>query len=125
MLEQPDVRPVKENGKRYKLYQNYTYENIVVPHGFQYDGASVPRIFMFLIGFERDGIHRCAALVHDWLYRNGGKIENVADNSVTTYTRRYADHTFYVMLKKVGVKSWHAKAAYWAVRLGGRFSWGK
>ena len=40
-------------------------------------------------------------------------------------SRKLADETFYDIMKKVGVMDWHAKLAYLAVRLGGRFSWGK
>jgi len=122
MITQPDIRPIRERGKRYELNKSYVYEDITVPKGFQYDGASVPRIFMFLIGFERDGIHRPAALVHDFLYQNKGYSGN--NNQVVVYSRKQCDRIFFEIMKKVGVMHWHAILAYYAVRLGGKFSWG-
>ena len=122
MIAQPDIRPISERGKRYGLNGQYEYNGIIVPKGFEYDGASVPRIFMFLVGFERDGIHRPAALVHDFLYRNRGHVGGLG--CIKKYTRQESDRIFFDILKSVGVMHWHAQLAYLAVRIGGKFSWG-
>lgn len=34
MIQQPDIRPVKENGDLYELQEDYTYRGITVPKGF-------------------------------------------------------------------------------------------
>jgi hypothetical protein len=123
MLKQPHVISVREKGKRLELQEDYTYKNITIPKGFRYDGASVPRLFMFLIGFERRGVHDPAALVHDYLYQNRGYIDS-NEKKILKYIRKDSDNIFYDIMKIVGVMKWHAKLAYYAVRVGGIFSWG-
>ena len=113
---QPDIRPIKESGALYELNQPYSFqmglEIIVIPKGFKYDGASYAKLL-----FQRDGIHRAACLVHDYLYEHEGKIGNI------TYTRKRADVKFRQMLLAAGVKSWHVWASYTAVRLFGTVYW--
>lgn len=110
-MQQPDIRPVKESGDLYEVFQDYTYQDITVPNGFRYDGATVPRVVWTLIGFLPDGIHRAAALVHDYLYET------------KEFNRVYADKLFLTMLKESGVKSWHANLAYVTVRIFGNLYW--
>ena len=76
---------------------------------FTYDGASRPSIFAPII--PRIGKNGGAALVHDFLYKYGKKL-NVS--------RYEADHIFYQQLVHDGVKPWKAKAMYLAVRA---FGW--
>ena len=40
---------------------------MIIKKGFRWDGASVPKLFWW-VGFEPDGKHRAAALVHDFIY---------------------------------------------------------
>src|SRR5690606_37335397 len=47
---------------------------ITVPAGFEHDGASVPRLLWTLSGAAPDGLHRAAALVHDFNYRHRGRL---------------------------------------------------
>ncbi len=118
-LPQPDIRPLGESGdERYILNQDYSFafynreglQALTIMKGFKYDGASVPRWAMALIGFERDGVHRAASLVHDWLYVNEGKILEYV------YDRHEADTIFLKGMEYHGIKSWHARIAYIAVR---------
>ncbi len=117
-LTQPDIRPVKENGELYDLAQEYTFylgnDAVVVPVGFRHDGATFSKFL-----FQRDGMHRAACLVHDYLYENKGAIDAVI------YTRYEADTKFKKMLKEAGVKNWHVFASYSAVRLFGWLWWDK
>ncbi|MGB0818883.1 MAG: DUF1353 domain-containing protein, partial [Candidatus Puniceispirillaceae bacterium] len=89
--------------------------------GFQYDGASVPRVVWTLIGFLPDGIHRPAALIHDWFYLGRGQVN--IEGKKFVYDRKFADELFYQALKHVGVKSWHAWLAHVAVRRLGWIYW--
>jgi hypothetical protein len=115
-LTQPDIRPIKENRDLYELQQPYSFhlglDLIIIPKGFRYDGASYANLL-----FQRDGIHRAACLVHDYLYVCRGQIGDVI------YTRYEADKKFKSMLQEAGVKNWHAKLAYKAVRLLGWVYW--
>lgn len=115
-LTQPDIRPIKENGDLYELSQPYSFhlglDLIVIPKGFKYDGASFAKFL-----FQRDGIHRAACIVHDYLYENEGQINNVI------YTRYEADRKFKKMLEQYGVKRWHVALSYAAVRIFGNIFW--
>lgn len=50
------------------LVFRYLGEDLTVPDGFVTDLASIPRILDWLPGFDRDGVSRRAAVVHDALY---------------------------------------------------------
>jgi hypothetical protein len=117
-LMQPDIRPQSESGALYRLNDPYVFflgmEKIVIPTGYRYDGASYAALL-----FQRDGIHRAAALVHDFLYENKGHVQGV------TYNRLAADEAFKRLLKLCGVKNWHVAVAYFAVRAFGWLYWRK
>lgn len=122
MIEQPDVRPIKERGKIYRLWESYTYENISIPEGFLYDGASVPLLIGALIGFSPDGIHRAAALVHDWIYANKGWVP-LTDGKMRKFSRKDTDKIFLKILKECGVMHWHVALIYPVVRIFGGLHW--
>lgn len=120
---QPDIRPIKESGQIYRSYEPFTIKvngrEIMVPAGFITDGASSPRLAWTLTGFARDGMHRAAAHIHDWLYENKG----ILPYGQMNYDRKFADDVFHEMLKAYGIKSWHAWLAYKAVRIAGAAYW--
>ena len=104
---------------RWRLEVAYTYADgetaITVPAGFELDLASVPRVFWSLIApFELSIV---APLVHDFLYRHGGK------TAARTYTRAEADALFRRIMTAESVPAWRATLAYFAVRLFGRGAW--
>ena len=106
-------------GGRWRLEAAYTYRDdettILVPAGFELDLASVPRVFWTLIApFELSIV---APLVHDFLYRHGGKTD------ARTYTRAEADALFRRIMTAESVPAWRATLAYVAVRLFGRSAW--
>lgn len=117
---QPDLRPIKESGDVYRLYQSF-YINvdgllIGADVGLVMDGASVPKA-AWSLGLARDGMHRAASFIHDILYINKGVMPG------RTFTRKEADKLFRDMLEFYGIKSWHVWMAYRAVRLGGGKAW--
>lgn len=122
MIEQPDIRPVSQGGM-YDLHTDYSYDGLTVPAGFEYDGASVPRVLWTLTGLLPDGIHRPAALIHDYLYRQGGHCTRY--NLPFRYSRRHADRMFRRMLIDLGVMKWRVVILYLGVRLYGATSFGK
>jgi hypothetical protein len=78
---QPNIIPVSNT--LYLLVEDWKYEweydsnisaEILIPAGFIYDGASIPRIFWSILGVTRDGVHRAASLVHDWIYTYDGRL---------------------------------------------------
>lgn len=87
---------------------------LVVPAGFESDGASVPRFLWDSVTPAVDPRSIRAAIVHDYLYRNTPK----------GWTRKMADDLFYDLLREDGLGWWASQNAYWGVRLFGASSWG-
>jgi hypothetical protein len=87
-----------------------------VPVGLIVDGASVPRSVWWFM--PPDGLHRAAALAHDWGYANRGRLLNG-----NVLTRAECDHMFYNLMRELGVGKFRASTAYNGVRLGGWHAW--
>lgn len=125
-LPHADIIPENEQGD-YRLADFYQFTLrldgrlylFTINQGFIYDGASVPRWARWLI--ERDGVHREAALIHDWLYECEGTA--YLDEEMFHYTRKDADQIFRECLKFKSLASWKVFLMYNAVRIGGRFVW--
>lgn len=88
---------------------------IRVPVDFVSDLASIPAPFRVLIPVN--GLHRKAAVLHDWLYFNDG------DLGIYKYTRAEADALFLQAMTRSGVAPWRRNIMYAAVRLGGWPYW--
>lgn len=88
-----------------------------IPQNFEFDLASVPRVFWSVIGsFE---LSLVAPLIHDYLYRFRGRPEHhtrTQEPHLVVLTRRDADQIFLALMLREGVPSWKAKLAYRAVR---------
>lgn len=111
-LKNGNVKLIKEVRVRICTY-GWT---VVVPVGFESDGASVPRIMWPIIGPPMRGRYLTAAIVHDYLC-NKSKAANC-------YTlRAIADVTFLYLLKQSGVGFVKRSAMYLAVRWWGRFTY--
>lgn len=81
MKNQPIVKAIKNPGflwgaPVYELLEQWKFEvkkekevyEFYIPAGYQFDGASVPRMFWgFPFGYTPFGVHIGAALEHDWL----------------------------------------------------------
>lgn len=114
----PDTAVFKDAGMRgdcriFELTESfrYYYSNtwmIIVPAGFQTDGASIPRIFWNIL--SPFGSYFPAALVHDYLYSKA---------STCNLTREQADGVFLQAMKDIGVGFVTRRIIYSAVRLGG------
>lgn len=80
---------------------------VTVPKGFLTDFASLPRWPSIIRSiFRKNGKHRPAAVVHDYLCRLGKE-----------FPRLLADAIFLEAMKLVGVKRSHRRLMYWAVKL--------
>lgn len=138
-LAQPLTIPTSEG---YEVVVDYAYEweakdrkfTIIVPKGFVFDGASVPRILWTLIGITPDGLHRAAALVHDFIYRYDGFLPNGSFWEIgmnceliglpgVRWNRDQADKLFARMLREGGVSKFKRRLMYQGVRLGGWIHW--
>lgn len=122
----------------YLLEADYVYpwveagmaRRIVVPAGFLYDAASVPRIAWSASGLTPAGPILAAATVHDFFYAYDGKLPEGAYQGMVAgvwtpvfraWTRAEADAKFAEILKRTDLYAgWQVTAAYLAVRVGGR-----
>lgn len=80
-------------------------EWITVPHGFVFDGASVPLPFRLFVPMAHPDYIQAAAL-HDWMLESG------------LYTRRRCDLVFHEALGVLGMPGLWRGAMFGAVRLG-------
>ena len=127
--------------RHYKLVEDYTYGwthrgtpyRILVPAGFIYDGASVPRPLWSVFGLRPDGLIRSAALVHDWIYRFAGElpegcfqrhVDGVWRDVERGWLRYDTDRLFGRMMRETGLSQFRRRAAFLAVHWFGRRSWG-
>lgn len=102
-----------ERGNIFVLLRPISYLGVLIPAGFESDGASVPR-FLWGVVFPRDDRNAMfGALFHDFIYRtHPGK-----------WTRSEADDMFLHLLKEGGVSYHRRWRAYLGVRLFGQSSW--
>ena len=102
-----------EQGNVFTLLRPLPYRTLIVPAGFESDGASVPR-FLWGAVFPRDDRQALfGALVHDYCYRT----------HPVAWTRSGADTAFYDLMRAGGVPYLRAQKAYWGVRLFGKSAW--
>ena len=90
------------------------YGNIVVPAGSTTDGASIPRFLWRICGHPLEAPRVYAAMLHDWLYRNGWRLG---------FTRKEADEIYYMLLRHFGVSAWRAGTEYCFLRMFGGAHW--
>jgi hypothetical protein len=108
----------KENWELKKDYFDET-ASILIPAGFRCDLASIPRPLWWLIApFE---LSEQAPLVHDYLYRNAGKLVPVygfSGNKIAEIVidKEKSDKYFLWIMERENVKAWKRKAAYFAVK---------
>lgn len=84
---------------------------IWVREGFQFDGASIPRVCWRLCGHPMEAPRLVASVVHDWLYR-----AQVCD-------RELADRIFNRICKDVDMSSLRTGPEYYALRWFGWAAW--
>ncbi len=86
---------------------------IYIKKGFDFDGASIPRIFWSIIGNPISGKFNIAALVHDALYAS------------QFIDRKICDEIFLNLMKVYNVSYLKRYSMFNAVRLFGFISWNK
>ena len=107
---------VKKVGKQtYILLEDIVVESlgyqIKLLKGFDFDAASIPKIFWSIIGSPFTGNYTTPAAIHDGLY--AGEILN----------RKVCDDIFLDLMKQYKVSYLRRYTMYWAVRLAGGKVW--
>lgn len=96
-------------------------EQYIIPKGFQFDGASVPK---FLASWLSPvGILLMGGLVHDYLYKYTRLLKKNKKSTSDAFTQKQADQLFRdinIEQNGIHVLNW---AAYLALRAGGFVAW--
>ena len=105
-------------GRQWRLEADFWFPDagrvITVPKGFLFDLSSVPRALWWLIApFDLSVV---APLIHDFLYRYGGKPPVGSIEPPHTYTRAEVDAVFRRVMEAENVAAWRRVLGYAAVR---------
>ena len=95
----------------------HDYISLIIPKGFRFDGATVPPVIDKIIGIDRWGRHLPAALIHDYIYVNEGRIGG------RIFTRKFADKLLRQHLKEYKYKPYQYNLAYYYCRVLGYVLW--
>ena len=101
-LLEPYTLSIDLEGKRYTFW---------IREGFEFDGASIPRLLWRLCGHPLEAPRIAAALIHDWLYR------------AQVTERGIADDIFNAVCKAVGMSAWRTGPEWAALRACGWVAW--
>ncbi len=109
------------SGRKWELRRAFTYttdagELVSVPAGFVTDLASVPRALWWL--YPPFGRYTRAAVIHDWLYREG----RIGRRPIT---RAEADEIFRQAMLDGKVPAYRARILWAAVRVGAGGTWAR
>lgn len=96
-----------------ELVEDYRYGDLLVPAGFEWDGATIPRAFWTLVGGPYHPQIMAASLLHDWLYWT------------RAWKREDADKLLRHVMKEAGAPEIRADLVYGAVRGFGGFYFGR
>ena len=102
-------------------YQTKAGRGIVVPAGFEWDGASIPRFLWDRLGGPMSSGNGEASLVHDWMRAH--RVEPTDDG--ITFTLDYGDAMFREILLYRGKSRWKAWWMWAGVRVHGVVLYGR
>lgn len=143
MIPQPLITPHPDKIGDYLVLEDFIYEwtaeaqrqRLVIPEGFDFDLASVPRIFWTLTGITPDRLRWTAPLIHDFLYEHArsplpASSYQIWDadlygwvNSKRIWTKPNADRMFCRLMREDDISWRKRRMAYRAVQVGGLKAW--
>tara|TARA_R110000782_G_scaffold243830_1_gene330593 strand:- start:858 stop:1448 length:591 start_codon:yes stop_codon:yes gene_type:complete len=96
-------------------------ENYVIPKGFVFDGASVPKFLASWL--SPTGVLLVGGLVHDYVYKYTVLLKKGKKETTSPMSQQEADALF----RDIGIEQngFHFlnKLAYWSLRIGGFVAW--
>lgn len=73
---------------------------LVVPRGFVFDGASIPKLLRPFFGKGTEHYYHAAAATHDYLYAFGSYILKEGESELlSSHHRKFADEVFFRLLQ--------------------------
>ena len=96
-------------------------EEYVIPEGFQFDGASIPKFLRTF--FSPVGVLLIGGLVHDYAYKYKTLLKANKKETMGELTQKRADEIFRDI--NIIVNGFYSmnRLAYWSLRLGGFVAW--
>jgi hypothetical protein len=120
----PQVRQILERRGDWELCEDLVvrdgYRRFLVPAGFIFDYASVPRIVRPLI--QSTDLSTAPPAAHDWLYRHGGRVRALT-GELLHYRRSEADRLLYELAEECRVPRWRRWLAWKACARFGARAW--
>lgn len=102
------------------FYFSLKGEEYVIPQGFEFDGASVPKFLAMWL--SPTGVLLMGGLIHDYGYKYGTLLRSDR-TSIGTRSQKWMDTLFRdICIEQNGFKLLNY-LAYWALRLGGFVAW--
>jgi len=102
------------------FYFSLKGEEYVIPQGFQFDGASVPKFLAMWL--SPTGVLLMGGLIHDYGYKYGTLLRSDR-TSIGDKSQKWMDTLFRdICIEQNGFKLLNY-LAYWALRLGGFVAW--
>ena len=96
-------------------------ENYVIPAGFSFDGASIPKFMRTF--FSPVGVLLVGGLVHDYAYKYKKLLKKNKKDTMGDLTQKRADEIFRDINCNVNGFYTMNYLAYWSLRLGGFVAW--
>ncbi len=105
---------------------------LIIPAGFVFNGASIPRLLWTLLGLAPHGVMDGPALPHDFIYQFQGKLpagslktlkDNVPVDSNRIITRSEADTLLGQLCEYFNINGYRSWMVWAGVRIGGWLPW--
>ena len=100
---------------------NIDDEEYVIPAGFQFDGASIPKFLRAF--FSPVGVLLMGGLVHDYAYKYKTLLKKNKKDTMGEITQKKADEIFRDINIIVNGFYTMNRLAYWSLRIGGFVAW--
>jgi len=100
---------------------NIDGEEYVIPEGFQFDGASIPKFLRSF--FSPVGVLLMGGLVHDYAYKYKTLLKKNKKDTMGELTQKRADEIFRDINVIVNGFYTMNRLAYWSLRIGGFVAW--
>ena len=111
--------------RQWEITENFYYElngiKYVIPAGFQFDGASIPKFFRSFL--SPIGVLLLGGLVHDYMYKYTHCKPVSAKGALLVVDQKKADQIFRDI--NIVVNGFYTMnyLAYWSLRIGGFVAW--
>ena len=113
--------------RHWEIAKDFEYElngeKFVIPAGFKFDGASIPKFFHTFL--SPVGVLLMGGLVHDYAYKYETLLKKNKKDTMGVITQKRADEIFRDINIEINGFYLMNRLAYYSLRLGGFMAWRK